>query len=337
MNLFNWGSELFTTLSQYLLDLQQKGKIDSELARLLSAVASLSKDINDKVRRGALIGVLGLAGSENIQGEDQKKLDIISNDIFVKGVQWTGSLAGMGSEEMDHALPVPPEYPRGKYLILFDPLDGSSNIDINAPIGTIFSIVRAPEGEITDESFLIPGREQVAAGYVMYSPQTILTLTVGCGVDMFTLSSNTGEYLLTKSGAKIEPQAKEFAINMSNERHWEKPVQRYVSELLAGKTGPLGKDFNMRWVAAMVAEVHRVLCRGGIFMYPKDNRDPSKPGKLRLMYEANPMAFLIEQAGGAATNGHTNILDIRPEKLHQRVAVFLGAKEEVERVTSYHK
>lgn len=243
----------------------------------------------------------------------------------------------MASEEMDHCLPTPSAFKRGEYLIMFDPLDGSSNIDINAPIGTIFSITKAPEGKITDESFLTPGRKQVAAGYVMYSPQTILTLTVGTGVFMFTLNLGTGEYILTKENVRIPVQTQEFAINMSNMRHWEAPVQKYIQELLAGDTGPLGKNFNMRWVAAMVAEVHRVLCRGGIFMYPRDNRDPSKPGKLRLMYEANPMSFLIEQAGGKATNGYQNILDLQPEKLHQRVAVFLGSAEEVERVTSYHK
>ena len=330
---------MFKSFKQYLTELKCDGTIDAELSLLLEAVASLSKDINDKVRHGELVGVLGTAGTDNIQGEQQKKLDVISNEIFVNGVQWTGSIAGMASEEMDHCLPTPQQFQRGQYLIMFDPLDGSSNIDINAPIGTIFSITRAPAtvDEVTDESFLNKGREQVAAGYIMYSPQTILTLTVGEGVDMFTLNNNTGEYLQTRSKVTIAPQTQEFAINMSNQRHWEAPVQRYVGELLAGKTGPIGKDFNMRWVAAMVAEVHRVLCRGGIFMYPKDNRDPSKPGKLRLMYEANPMAFLIEQAGGVATNGHENILDIQPEKLHQRVAVFLGAKEEVERVTAYHK
>lgn len=328
---------MFKSLTQYLSELEEAGKIDAELSSLLSSVATLSKDINDKVSYGALVGVLGMAGTDNVQGEQQKKLDVISNEVFISHVEKTGAVAGMASEEMDHCLPTPKEFKKGRYLIMFDPLDGSSNIDINAPIGTIFSITVAPEGEITDESFLKKGRNQVAAGYVMYSPQTILTLTVGDGVDMFTLNGETGEYLLTQSKVQIPYSTKEFAINMSNQRHWEAPVQRYVSELLAGSTGPIGKDFNMRWVAAMVAEVHRVLCRGGIFMYPRDNRDPSKPGKLRLMYEANPMAFLIEQAGGKATNGHEDILDLQPEKLHQRIAVFLGAKEEVERVTGYHK
>ncbi|MCD8339608.1 MAG: class 1 fructose-bisphosphatase [Burkholderiales bacterium] len=323
------------TLNQYLFELKQKGLIDHQLSRLLDAVANLSKEIREKVTLGALGGVLGLAGTENVQGEDQKKLDVLSNEIFVKGVQWTGSLAGMASEEMDHALPVSKEYPRGKYLIAFDPLDGSSNIDINAPIGTIFSISKAPEGEITDESFLIPGREQVAAGYVMYSPQTIMTFSVGKGVVMFTFNPATGQYLLTNEKVSVPVSTAEFAINMSNLRHWATPVRNYVRDLLKGADGPIGKNYNMRWVAAMVAEVHRVLTRGGIFMYPWDNRQPERPGKLRLLYEANPMAFLSEQAGAQATNGTQRILDLQPEKLHQRVAVFLGAKEEVERVKQY--
>lgn len=325
------------TLQQFLTKQLDDGVIDRQLSDLLGAVADLSKDINDKVMHGALAGVLGFAGTDNVQGEHQKKLDVITNEIFVEGVEWTGSLAGMASEEMDHCLPTPKEFRRGEYLIMFDPLDGSSNIDINAPIGTIFSVSRAPEGDISDDSFLIPGRNQIAAGYVMYSAQTILTLTVGNGVFMFTLNQDIGQYILTKENVQIPPATQEFAINMSNMRHWEEPVKRYIKELLEGETGPLGKNFNMRWVAAMVAEVHRVLCRGGIFMYPRDNRDPSKPGKLRLMYEANPMSFLIEQAGGKATNGHKNILDIQPEKLHQRVAVFLGSADEVERVTNYHQ
>ncbi|MBS4845414.1 MAG: class 1 fructose-bisphosphatase [Burkholderiales bacterium] len=325
------------TLSQYLTTAVQNNLIDSELSALISAVAQLSKDINDKVTHGALAGVLGMAGTDNVQGEHQKKLDVISNEIFVSGVEWTGSVAGMASEEMDDCLVTPPQFKRGKYLITFDPLDGSSNIDINAPIGTIFSITKAPKGEITNESFLIPGRQQVAAGYVMYSPQTILTFSFGKGVVMFTLNMNTGDYILTKENVQIPATTEEFAINMSNMRHWAAPVKEYVKDLLAGKDGPLGKNYNMRWVAAMVAEVHRVLCRGGIFMYPWDNRKPEQPGKLRLMYEANPMSFLIEQAGGAASTGKGAILDLQPEKLHQRVPVFLGAKEEVARVEEYHK
>ncbi len=323
------------TLNQYLSKLEQGNVIDSQLARLLDAVAAVSKKINYKVRLGALAGVLGAAGTDNVQGEHQKKLDVLSNEIFVEGVQSTGSLAGMASEEMEHCLPTPSQYPRGKYLISFDPLDGSSNIDINAPIGTIFSIIKAPEGQISDDSFLIPGRQQAAAGYVMYAPQTILTFSVGAGVVMFTLNPDTNEYVLTKEDIKIAATTTEFAINMSNMRHWESPLRQYIRDLQAGTTGIRGKNFNMRWVAAMVAEVHRILCRGGIFMYPWDDRIPQQEGKLRLMYEANPMAFLVEQAGGLATNGYDNILDIQPKALHQRVPVILGASKEVQRVNLY--
>ena len=245
----------------------------------------------------------------------------------------------MVSEEVDHPISVPEDQAIGPYLVAFDPLDGSSNIDINVSIGTIFSILPNPHEDATapqDADFLQPGDRQLAAGYIMYGPQTQMALTLGRGVVMFTLDPRTNTYILTNDNVQVPEQAKEFAINCSNKRHWEAPVNRYIEELLAGKTGVRGKDYNMRWVAAMVAEVHRILCRGGIFMYPKDNRDPSKPGKLRLMYEANPMSWLMEQAGGRATNGYERILSIKPEKLHQRVAVFLGAKEEVERVTSYH-
>jgi fructose-1,6-bisphosphatase I len=288
---------------------------------------------------GALGNVLGAAGTTNVQGEAQKKLDILSNEILVEANSWGGYLAGMASEEMDNPLGIPVAYPRGKYLLLFDPLDGSSNIDVNVSIGTIFSVLRAPNGnaEPDENAFLQPGTRQVCAGYTVYGPQTLLVLSVGHGVQVFTLSRDTGSFLLTQENVRIPEETKEFAINMSNMRHWEAPVKRYVDEMLAGKTGSRSKDFNMRWVASMVADVHRIMSRGGIFMYPRDAREPDKPGKLRLMYEGNPMAFLVEEAGGAATNGHQRILDIAPTKLHERVAVFLGSKKEVERVTAYHR
>jgi fructose-1,6-bisphosphatase I len=279
--------------------------------------------------------------TENIQGEVQKKLDVLSNEILLEANEWGGHLAGMASEEMDNAYQIPGQYPKGAYLLVFDPLDGSSNIDVNVSVGTIFSVLRCPErngneGDLGEEAFLQKGTEQVAAGYAIYGPQTMLMLTLGDGVKGFTLDRELGSFELTHDNIQVPAQTKEFAINMSNQRHWEAPVTRYVDELLAGKTGPLGKDYNMRWVAAMVADVHRILTRGGLFMYPRDSREPEKPGKLRLMYEANPMSFIIEQAGGMATNGHERILDIQPTSLHQRVAVFLGSKEEVERVTAYH-
>jgi fructose-1,6-bisphosphatase I len=281
---------------------------------------------------------MGTATSENVQGEVQKKLDIIANDVLIEANEWGGHLAAMASEEMEGIHVVPNRYPQGEYLLLFDPLDGSSNIDINVSIGTIFSVLKKPDDHagVSEKDFLQKGTAQVAAGYCVYGPQTTLVLTVGDGVAMFTLDREQGSFILTDENVRIPEDTKEFAINMSNMRHWDEPVKRYIDECLAGKTGARKKDFNMRWIASMVAEVHRILSRGGIFMYPWDKREPEKAGKLRLMYEANPMSWLIEQAGGASTNGRQRILDIQPKSLHERVSVILGAKNEVERVTGYH-
>jgi fructose-1,6-bisphosphatase I len=328
------------SLSQYLIEKQrEKNLIPAELRLLLEVVARACKRISYAVGKGALTGVLGAAGSENVQGEAQQKLDVIANETLLEANEWGGHLAAMASEEMDHPYPIPNRYPKGEFLLLFDPLDGSSNIDVNVSIGTIFSVLRLPEGvkEPQEHHFLQPGTKQLAAGYAVYGPSTLLVLTVGDGVACFTLDRETGSWWLTQDGMRIPEDTKEFAINASNARHWYEPVQRYVADLTTGRQGPLGKDYNMRWVASMVADVHRILCRGGIFMYPRDNREPGKPGKLRLMYEANPMSFLIEQAGGAATNGHQRIMEIVPTQLHERVAVILGSKAEVERVTSYHR
>jgi fructose-1,6-bisphosphatase I len=327
------------SLSRYLVEQQRsKGLIPAELRLLLEVVARACKGISHAVNKGALGGVLGSAESENVQGEVQKKLDIIANDVLIEANEWGGHLAAMASEEMDHILPVPNRYPQGEYLLLFDPLDGSSNIDVNVSIGTIFSVLKKPSGgaAVSEKDFLQPGNQQVAAGYCVYGPQTTLVLTVGDGVVMFTLDREQGSFVLTQENVQIPADTKEFAINMSNMRHWSEPVRRYIDECLQGKEGPRGKDFNMRWIASMVADVHRILTRGGVFMYPWDKREPGKAGKLRLMYEANPMSWLIEQAGGAATNGQQRILDIQPEQLHQRVSVMLGSKNEVERVTQYH-
>jgi fructose-1,6-bisphosphatase I len=327
------------SLSRYLVEQQRsKGKIPAELRLLLEVVARACKSISHAVNKGALGGVLGSAESENVQGEVQKKLDIIANDVLIEANEWGGHLAAMASEEMDHILPVPNRYPQGEYLLLFDPLDGSSNIDVNVSIGTIFSVLKKPEGSqgVSEQDFLQPGKNQVAAGYCVYGPQTTLVLTVGDGVAMFTLDREQGSFVLTQENVSIPADTKEFAINMSNMRHWADPVRRYIDECLQGKEGPRGKDFNMRWIASMVADVHRILTRGGVFMYPWDKREPGKAGKLRLMYEANPMSWLIEQAGGTATNGQQRILDIQPEQLHQRVSVMLGSKNEVDRVTRYH-
>jgi len=327
------------SLSRYLVEQQRaKGNIPPELRLLLEVVARACKSISHAVNKGALGGVLGSAHSENVQGEVQKKLDIIANEVLIEANEWGGHLAAMASEEMDSIYVVPNRYPQGEYLLLFDPLDGSSNIDVNVSIGTIFSVLKKPEGNLAvcEADFLQKGHAQVAAGYCVYGPQTTLVLTVGDGVAMFTLDREQGSFVLTQEHVQIPADTKEFAINMSNMRHWDDPVKRYIDECLAGQTGPRGKDFNMRWVASMVADVHRILTRGGVFMYPWDKREPDKPGKLRLMYEANPMSWLVEQAGGAATNGLQRILDIQPQQLHQRVSVFLGSKNEVERVSSFH-
>ncbi len=327
------------SLTRYLVEQQRvDGHIPSQLRLLIEVVARACKSVSQAVNKGALGGVLGTAGSENVQGEVQKKLDIIANDVLIEANEWGGHLAAMASEEMDGIYVVPNRYPQGEYLLLFDPLDGSSNIDVNVSIGTIFSVLKMPDGDrgVEETDFLQPGHQQVAAGYCIYGPQTTLVLTVGDGVAMFTLDREQGSFVLIQENVRIPADTKEFAINMSNMRHWDAPVRRYVDECLAGVEGPRGKDFNMRWIASMVADVHRILTRGGIFMYPWDKREPDKPGKLRLMYEANPMGWIVEQAGGAATNGRQRILDIQPTRLHERVSVILGSKNEVDRVTAYH-
>jgi len=327
------------SLTRYLVEQQRSdGHIPPELRLLIEVVARACKSISQAVNKGALGDVMGTAESENVQGEIQKKLDIIANEVLIEANEWGGHLAAMASEEMDSIYVVPNRYPQGEYLLMFDPLDGSSNIDVNVSIGTIFSVLKKPEGaqDVAESDFLQAGNRQVAAGYCVYGPQTTLVLTVGDGVAMFTLDREQGSFVLTEENVQIPEDTQEFAINMSNLRHWDAPVRRYIDECLEGENGPRGKNFNMRWIASMVADVHRILCRGGVFLYPWDKREPEKAGKLRLMYEANPMSWLIEQAGGAATNGRQRILDIQPAKLHERVSVILGSKNEVERVTAYH-
>jgi fructose-1,6-bisphosphatase I len=328
------------TLTRFLIDQQyQQHAVSADLRLLIEVVARAIKAISVNVGKGALAGILGEAGTGNVQGEAQKKLDVIANEILLEANEWGGHLAAMASEEMEDPHGIPHRYPRGEYLLLFDPLDGSSNIDVNISVGTIFSVLRCPEGvtQPSEQDFLQPGNKQLCAGFAVYGPSTVLVLTLGNGVHCFTLDRELGSFVLTQENARITDDTKEFAINMSNMRWWEAPVKRYVDEMLLGKTGPRGKDFNMRWVASMVADVFRILTRGGIFMYPRDTKDPSKPGRLRLMYEANPMAFIVEQAGGAATTGTERIMDIQPTGLHQRVPVILGSRNEVELVTSYHR
>lgn len=321
------------TLAQFLPQHLQQNNIPAELGSVLESIVAACSDISGKVRLGALAGVLGMAGTGNIQGEDQKKLDVIANDILIDVLKNNAHVAGLASEEEDTFVAA---NENGGYLVLFDPLDGSSNIDVNISVGTIFSVLTKPEGRLNTESFLQKGRDQVAAGYVLYGPQTQLVFTLKHGVFVFTLNENN-EFVLTKENPQVPASTKEFAINMSNTRHWQAPMQQYINELLAGDTGVRGKNYNMRWVASMVAEIHRILMRGGVFMYPQDKRDPSKPGKLRLMYEANPMSLILEQAGAAASNALENMLDIIPTGLHQRVAVVMGSREEVEYVGKLHQ
>lgn len=308
--------------------------IDSDLAAVISSITDTGIAINQLLQQGALAGILGAAGNENVQGEEQKKLDVIANDMLIDALKNVPSCAGMASEEMDTILPANAS---GKYLVTFDPLDGSSNIDINMAVGTIFSILpRTASGEPKEPEFLQKGSEQVAAGYILYGPSTMLALTTGSGTHLFTLNPKDSSYVVTTENVQISPSTKEFAINMSNQRHWEAPMQDYINECLAGETGVRGKNFNMRWVAAMVGDVHRILCRGGLFTYPLDKKDPKKPAKLRLMYEGNPMSMLIEQAGGQSTTARERMLDIQPEALHQRVPVVLGSSEEVARIAQLH-
>ncbi|MCL1142203.1 class 1 fructose-bisphosphatase [Shewanella gaetbuli] len=307
--------------------------VKDSLAQLLLSLADTSKAISSAVRHGALAGVLGATEQENVQGETQKKLDVITNDMLKDALKAEGNVRGLASEEEDYVVEVSPQ---GEYLVCFDPLDGSSNIDINSLVGTIFSVLPAPEGELNEQSFLQAGRQQVAAGYVLYGPSTMMALTTGQGTQFYTLDPESGEFLLTNDNVQITPDTAEFAINMSNQRFWEAPMQTYIADLLLGKIGPREQSFNMRWIAAMVGDVHRVLCRGGIFTYPTDNKNPAKPFKLRLMYEANPMAFLVEQAGGKASTGYETIMDIQPSEIHQRVAVILGSRNEVDMCLSYH-
>jgi len=327
------------SLTRYLVTEQRiDGAIPSDLRLLLEVVARACKTISTAIGKGELGGVLGEAGTGNIQGEAQKKLDVLSNEIFLEANEWGGHLAGLASEEMEHSHPIPNAYPKGNYLLLFDPLDGSSNIDVNISVGTIFSVLRCPDGITApqDEHFLQPGSEQVCAGYTTYGPSTMLVLTCGRGTHGFTLDREQGSFVLTKRDMQIPEETKEFAVNVSNQRFWEAPMQAYVGDMLKGKEGPRGKDFNMRWVASMVADVHRIMTRGGIFSYPLDSKCRDKGGKLRLMYEANPMSFLVEQAGGAASTGRMRMLDVKPTGLHQRVPVFMGSKAEVEAAVKYH-
>jgi fructose-1,6-bisphosphatase I/sedoheptulose-1,7-bisphosphatase len=326
-----------TTFSKFLI--QQLDGIDGarELGALLVDVAAAIKTISAMTAKGALGGVLGSVESRNVHGETQARLDVIANDTILRTCEWGGLLAGMATEELDEPHAIPAEYPRGRFLLVFDPLDGSSNADVNVSVGTIFSILRHDDTRPPMAAdYLQHGRRQVAAGYAIYGPATMLVLTVGKGTHGFTLDREIGNFILTHPNLQIPVETSEFAINTSNARFWEPPVHRYVTECQAGRSGERGRDFNMRWIASLVAEVHRILVRGGVFMYPRDTKDPSKPGRLRLMYEANPVAFLVEQAGGRASTGRQAMLEVAPTSLHQRIPVIFGSRREVERIERYH-
>ncbi|MDB5969189.1 MAG: Fructose,6-bisphosphatase class 1 [Hydrocarboniphaga sp.] len=327
-----------TTLSKFLIQQQRADKSAGDLSALLIDVAAAIKGISAMVSKGALGEHQGTLETQNVQGETQKKLDVVTNDIMLRQCEWGGLLAGMVSEELDQPFVIPGGYSRGPYLLCFDPLDGSSNIDVNVAVGTIFSVLKHAERKPPQTAaYLQPGDRQVAAGYAIYGPATMLVISVGRGTHGFTLDRETGNFVLTHPDLTIPADTGEFAINVSNERFWEPPITRYVGECKAGRSGIRERDFNMRWIASMVAEVHRILMRGGVFMYPRDTKDPSKPGRLRLLYEANPMAMLIEQAGGCASTGRGRICEVAPTDIHQRTPVVLGSRNEVERIERYHR
>ncbi|MBK8767962.1 MAG: class 1 fructose-bisphosphatase [Burkholderiaceae bacterium] len=328
-----------TTLTQFLIEERRRApEATGDLNALITDVSLACKAISRKVAYGELGGMLGSAGASNVQGEEQKALDVISNSIFLRANEWGGHVAAMVSEELEQVYTLPSQYPRGKYLLMFDPLDGSSNIDVNVAVGSIFSITRAPSpGEDAQAAdFLQPGTRQVCAGYAIYGPSTMLVLTLGKGTHAFTLEPMLGEWVLSHPNLRIPESTREFAINASNSRFWEPAVKRYVDECLAGQTGPRGTDFNMRWIASLVAETHRILMRGGVFLYPRDNKDPAKAGRLRLLYEANPISMLVEQAGGRASDGRRRLMEIEPESLHQRIGFVFGSADEVARIERYH-
>jgi fructose-1,6-bisphosphatase len=323
-------------LSKFLIEQLKNSPDGQALAALLIDVTAAIKAISAVTAKGALDGNVGSLETTNVQGEVQKPLDVLTNETMLNHCDWGGLVAGMASEEMEQPYDIPSEYARGRYLLLFDPLDGSSNIDFNVAVGTIFSVLDHGSDSVPAEAdYLQPGSRQVAAGYAIYGPATVMVLTVGQGTHGFTLDREIGNFILTHPNLRVPAETDQFAINASNERFWEPPMQRYVQECKAGKAGVRGRDFNMRWIASMVADVHRILIRGGVFSYPRD--DKNKKGRLRLMYEANPMSMLVEQAGGAASTGRGRILDEQPQSLHQRIPVVLGSKNEVERIERYHR
>lgn len=319
---------------QRLVPTLRHDNVSPDLIPVIRTLLAATKEIAFRVRQGALAGVLGSTLDENIQGETQKQLDVIANQLIKDLLLEEPNVRAIASEEEDSAVAGNAE---GKYIVAFDPLDGSSNIDINGQIGTIFTIYPArddvPDG--SDEQFQQPGHKQVCAGYVLYGPSTMLVMTTGGPSRVYTLDTTHGSYLLTCEQLAVPADTAEFALNMANQRFWSDAFKRYVNDLLLGETGPRGKRYNMRWNAAMVGDVHRVFTRGGVFIYPSDNRNAKQPAKLRLLYEANPMALLAEKAGGKGFSESQRILDIQPTHLHQRVAVIIGSANEVDACLGY--
>ena len=322
----------YPTLKFYLAGWAQDSETRLAVTQTIEAIAEACIEISGLVARGPLAGELGAEEGDNADGDTQKALDLIANDLIIEAIQ-DAPVACLVSEELEEPFPV------RKDAILYvatDPLDGSSNIDTNVSVGTIFSILPAIRGEEDTCSLLQPGTAQLAAGYVIYGPQTALILTVGDGTMIFTLDPLTGEFRLTSPAISIPLDTNEFAINSSNSRQWDGHIKAYVDDCLEGEDGPHGTNYNMRWIASLVAECHRILSRGGIFLYPGDIRKGYGTGRLRLVYECNPIAMLIEQAGGAATTGVQRVMEIQPQDIHERVPMIFGSLHEVELVDQYY-
>ena len=328
------------TLAQFIIEERRRAPAATgDFDALITDIALACKAISQRVALGVLVDADPAVRQRNVHGEEQQPLDLAANDMFLRAAESGGHLAGMVSEELELPYQIPAHLPRGKYLLLFDPLDGSSNIEVSVSVGSIFSVLRAPtpgaHARLAD--FLQPGTAQVCAGYAIYGPSTMLVLTFGRGTHGFTLDPHLGEWMLTHPHLRVSPSTREFAINTSNHRFWEPAVRRYVDECVAGASGPRGVDFNMRWIASLVAEAHRILMRGGVFLYPRDSKSATKHGRLRMLYETNPIAFLIEQAGGMASTGERRMMDEQPTGLHQRSGFVFGSSEEVLRIEQYHR
>jgi fructose-1,6-bisphosphatase len=327
------------SFARFIVARQHPGaKPDRDLIALLDHVQKACRAIAKLAAQGTLRNPTSHHVGVGVRGEEQMWLDILADGATIRCSQQSGEPWGMLSEEPADPYRTPEWRRCGRYLLVFDP-HGSSRDDVDMAVGSIFSILRAPEGvtEPDIEAFLRPGTEQAAAGYAIYGPATTLVMSLGAGVDAFTFDADSGSFILTHPDLRIAETAQEFAINASNRRFWEPPVRRYFDECVEGTAGPRGIDFNMRWFASLVAEVHRILIRGGVFLDPRESKDPTKNGRLRLIYEANPMAMLVEQAGGAASTGRRRILEIIPHELHQRIPLLLGAKLEVKRLVRYHE